>query len=266
MSEKPSVVNAFTKSLSGGNPAGVCLLDTPLPEAEMQRIATEMSLAETAFVERRGGGYSIRWFTPTTEVPLCGHATLASAHLMWERGAVPPDRAIVFQSQSGPLTATRDGGWIALDFPADPPEPAHEPAGLADVLGAQILSVSRARVALIALMDSAEMVRRLDPDIPAIGKLAKAVIVTAASDDPGFDFISRFFGPGYGIPEDPVTGAAHCALAPLWAWRLGKTEMTAYQASARGGTVHVQVREDRVVLGGQAITVSGISDMKRIYR
>jgi PhzF family phenazine biosynthesis protein len=249
------IVNAFTESPDGGNPAGVCLPGSDLPPGEMQRIATEVNLSETAFLRPEGEGWRIRWFTPTTEVPLCGHATLASAHTLWELERVPPEQTIVFQSASGPLTATREGEWIELDFPADPPQSAGTPAGLAEALGAEPLTVSRASVGYLVELDSAERVRCLAPDIRAIERTVGSVCVTAVGDTPEFDFVSRFFAPEHGIDEDPVTGAAHCALAPHWAARLGKDEMMGLQASARGGTVRVRLRGDRVLLGGKALTM-----------
>ncbi|MBN1478104.1 PhzF family phenazine biosynthesis protein [Candidatus Sumerlaeota bacterium] len=251
--QRVHIVNAFTDSPEGGNPAGVCLPEHDLPTGEMQRIAAEVNLSETAFLRPEGEGWRIRWFTPTTEVPLCGHATLASAHTLWELGRVPPDQTIVFQSASGPLTATRDGGWIELDFPSDPPEPAEIPVGLTEALRERPLSVSRAKVGHLVEVESAEKVRCLAPDIRAIDRTVGSVCVTARSDTPEFDFISRFFAPEHGIDEDPVTGAAHCALAPHWAARLGKEEMMGFQASARGGTVRVRLRGDRVLLGGKAL-------------
>jgi PhzF family phenazine biosynthesis protein len=251
--QRVHIVNAFTDHTDGGNPAGVCLPEHDLPPGEMQRIAAEVNLSETAFLRPEGEGWRIRWFTPTTEVPLCGHATLASAHTLWELGRVPRDRTIAFQSASGPLTARRDGEWIELDFPIDPPQPTEAPAGLAEVLGVEPLSVSRAEVGYLVEVESAERVRGLAPDIRAIERVVGSVCVTAPGDTPDFDFVSRFFAPEHGIDEDPVTGAAHCALAPHWAGRLGKSEMMGLQVSARGGTVRVRLRGDRVLLGGKAL-------------
>lgn len=251
------VVNSFTTSPEGGNPAGVCLLDAPLPEQQMQHIAAEMNLSETAFVVPEGAGHRIRWFTPTVEVVLCGHATLASAHVMWETGAVAPDATIRFQSLSGELVAKRAGEWIELDFPSNPPSPTEPSPELEKVLGAEIESLDQSSLGPLALLANAQAVRSLTPDLDALQKLGfKGICITAAGDTAEFDFVSRYFGPGYGIPEDPVTGAAHCVLAPFWAKQLGKAQMTAFQASSRGGTVRVRLEGDRVILGGQALTVN----------
>jgi len=249
-------VDAFADRPFAGNPAAVCLLDGPADAAWMQSVAREMNLSETAFVHPDGDGWRLRWFTPVVEVELCGHATLATAHVLWETGRL--DRAAVarFGTLSGLVTATGREGWIELDFPAFPPQEAAAPAGLADALGAHPTWIGRSRFdALLEVANEAE-VRALAPDFAALAGVAvRGTIVTARSDDPQFDFVSRFFAPGVGVNEDPVTGSAHSALAPYWGRTLGKTEMTGFQASARGGVVRVRVAGERVRIAGQAVTV-----------
>lgn len=248
-------VDAFTSEPFAGNPAGVCVLAAPADAAWMQAVAREMNVSETAFLHPEGDGFRLRWFTPRVEVDLCGHATLASAHVLWETGRLGPPAPARFHTRSGLLTAERRGEWIELDFPAEPPEPASCPAGLAAALGVAARYVGRNR--LYWLVDAADTVRRLAPDFARLGALrdVTAVMVTAPSDDPTFDFVSRFFAPAVGIDEDPATGSAHSCLGPFWGPRLGKTAMVAWQASARGGVVRVRLAGDRVRLGGQAVTV-----------
>src|SRR6266699_380008 len=218
-------VDAFASRPFSGNPAGVCVLPAPRDERWMQDVAAEMNLAETAFLHPENEGYRLRWFTPKVEVALCGHATLASAHVLWEEGHLAADQQARFHTQSGLLTADHAGDWIELDFPATPPAPAAAPPGLKPDLAAR---------------------ERVD---------ARGIIVTSRAATPGFDFVSRFFAPQSGVPEDPVTGSAHCALAPYWCERLHRAELTGYQASPRGGVVRVRLAGDRVMLGGQAVTV-----------
>lgn len=250
-------VDAFTDRPFAGNPAAVCLLPAEREPAWMQLVAREMNLAETAFLLRRAAGFDLRWFTPTAEVDLCGHATLASAHALWEEGQLAPDHMARFQTRSGVLTAERRDGLIWLDFPAMPPVEADAPDGLAAVLGAEPLSVRRTPFDYLVVLETEGQVRALEPDL---GRLARwpvrGVIVTAPSETDRQDFVSRFFAPAFGVPEDPVTGSAHCALGPYWAERLGRRELRGYQASARGGLVHVRVRGERVLLGGHAVTVA----------
>ena len=250
-------VDAFTGEPFGGNPAAVCVLPRPAEPAWMQRVAREMNLSETAFlVGRESGEYDLRWFTPAVEVDLCGHATLASAHVLWEDGHLPRDAAAVFHTRSGRLSAMRRGDWIEMDFPAEPAEPAPVPAGLAEALGAEPVHFGRNRFDCLVEVDSEATVRALDPDIRGLGALpVRGVIVTARSETEEFDFVSRFFAPSAGVDEDPVTGSAHCCLAPYWLGRLGRDAFTACQASARGGVVKVAVAGDRVLLSGQAVTV-----------
>ncbi len=251
-------VDAFTSEPFRGNPAGVCLLREEATAGWMQAVAAEMNLSETAFLLRRAeGDFSIRWFTPTVEVPLCGHATLASAHVLWEDKVVSPTEPIIFHAQDGVLTAAREGDWIRLDFPALPVEESPVPVDLAEALGFEVLSVYRNRFpAFLVELDSEKAVRDLQPDIARLRDAEFNVcIVTARSDSAACDFVSRFFGPGVGIDEDPATGAAHCSLGPFWAERLGKTELVGHQVSKRGGVVKVRVHGDRVDILGQAVTV-----------
>jgi len=249
-------VDAFADRAFRGNPAAVCVLPAARGEPWMQDVAREMNLAETAFLHPENGDYRLRWFTPAVEVALCGHATLASAHVLWEDGYLSGDREARFHTQSGVLTARRAGDWIELDFPATPPAPATAPTGLAAALRAGTRWVGRSKFDYLVELDSEDAVRGLKPDLAALERVdARGVIVTSRATTPGFDFVSRFFAPQSGVPEDPVTGSAHCALAPFWSERLHKTELTGYQASARGGVVRVRLAGDRVVLGGQAITV-----------
>lgn len=249
-------VDAFTGRAFSGNPAAVCLLDETKDDLWMQNVAAEMNLSETAFLEREGEGFNLRWFTPTTEVDLCGHATLASAHILWEEGYLKPDQKASFYTRSGLLTAGRKAEWIDLDFPSEPEEEAIAPPDLVDALGVKPKYVGRNRFDYILEVDSEEAVRNLKPDFSLLAKVeTRGVIVTSRASTGGFDFVSRFFAPRVGINEDPVTGSAHCCLGPFWKSRLNKNEFTAYQASARGGVVRVSVAGDRVHLSGQAITV-----------
>ena len=222
----------------------------------MQQLAAEMNLAETAFVVREADGFGLRWFTPMLEVDLCGHATLASAHVLWTTSVVPDGEAIRFRTKSGVLGAARIHGAIELDFPSEPATPATAPMDLAAVLGAPLLWTGRNRMDYIVEVDNVATLRALSPDMDALSKLkTRGVIVTCSGEGTEYDFLSRFFAPGAGIPEDPVTGSAHCCLAPFWSERLGKREMVGYQASPRGGVVRVRASGDRVQLAGHAVTV-----------
>jgi PhzF family phenazine biosynthesis protein len=246
-------VDAFAREAFRGNPAAVCLVEGNRGDEWMQSVAAEMNLAETAFIERRESGFGLRWFTPTVEVELCGHATLASAHVLWEVGESAPQ--LEFYTRSGRLTAERTEGGIRLDFPADPPTPVGAPPGLEAALGAPPLEVGRGRIFHLVRLADAATVRALTPDFAAIKALDLGVIVTAPGDGES-DFVSRVFVPSFGIDEDPVTGAAHCCLAPYWQQILGRsTPMVGYQASARGGFVGVELSGDRVLLSGPAVTV-----------
>lgn len=249
-------VDAFTDTPFRGNPAAVCVLPDERDAAWMQAVAAEMNLSETAFLLKRADGFGLRWFTPAVEVDLCGHATLASAHVLWEDRHLAREAQARFQTRSGLLTADRRGEWIELDFPVKPATPAAAPPGLAEALGAAPKYVGRNQFDYLVEVDSEDTVRALAPDHTALATLpVRGVIVTSRASTHGFDFVSRFFAPGSGIAEDPVTGSSHCALGPFWGARLGKTQMLAYQASARGGVVRVRLAGERVALGGQAVTV-----------
>jgi len=249
-------VDAFTNRPFAGNPAAVCILPEPRPDAWMRDVAREMNLSETAFLHPENGDYRLRWLTPSVEVDLCGHATVASAHVLWEDGHLPADKQARFQTRSGLLLADRRGEWIELDFPAKVAAAVEAPAGLLAALGVKATSVAKNQFDYLVELASEEEVRAAAPDFTALKKVgARGIIVTARASTAGFDFVSRFFAPGSGIDEDPVTGSSHTALGPYWAARLGKTEFTAYQASARGGVVRVRLNGDRVILGGQAVTV-----------
>lgn len=248
-------IDAFTDRPFAGNPACVVRLERTEPDRAMQGLAAELGLSETAFLLPEGEGWRLRWFTPAVEVNLCGHATLASAWFLTEAGAAPAGRPIRFDTRSGMLIARRDGDQVELDFPARQATPMEPPPGLADALGAWPLGSYQAGEDLLVELASEAEVRRLAPDLPALGRLPhRGVIVTAQAAAPA-DFASRFFGPRVGVPEDPVTGSAHCALAPFWADRTGRTELTGVQLSPRGGTVSVRVDGDRVHLGGRAVTI-----------
>lgn len=250
-------VDAFTDVPFRGNPAAVCLLDGARDDRWMQDVAAEMNLSETAFLLRADDGYSLRWFTPTVEVALCGHATLASAHALWEENILPSSETARFHTKSGLLTATRDGDWIELDFPSTPDTPASPPSALLDALGvSKPVYVGRNQFDYVVEVRSAADIRAMEPNHALLRMLpVRGVCVTSRSDDERYDFVSRFFAPGSGVDEDPVTGSAHCCLTPYWSQRLGKTEMVAFQASQRGGVVRVRLDGDRVKLGGRAITV-----------
>jgi PhzF family phenazine biosynthesis protein len=259
MSFRITQVDAFTNRPFAGNPAAVCLLPSPAEPAWMQSVAREMNLAETAFlIPRRGDdGYDLRWFTPAVEVALCGHATLASAHVLWEDGHLHTGVQARFFTKSGLLTADRRGDWIELDFPNTPVTAAAAPAGLVDALHVQPVFVGRSKFDVFVEVENEGTVRDLAPDLAALARLeARGVIVTSrAAKNASYDFVSRFFAPQSGVPEDPVTGSAHCALTPYWSAKLGKHELSGYQASERGGMVRVRLEGDRVHLSGQAVTV-----------
>lgn len=250
-------VDAFTSKPFTGNPAGVCVLPEERDPAWMQNVAREMNLAETAFLVPGSDGYALRWFTPVVEVDLCGHATLASAHVLWETGTLAPDDTARFYTRSGLLTAVRrPGDWIELDFPATPDEPAAAPPGLVESLGVTPRYVGRSVFDYLVELDSEDAVRALDPDFAVMKKIGgRGVIATSRSADPAFDFVSRYFAPAFGIDEDPVTGSTHCCLAVHWSRRLNRTSFRARQLSARGGELRVDLDGDRVRLGGQAVTV-----------
>jgi predicted PhzF superfamily epimerase YddE/YHI9 len=249
-------VDSFSDRPFRGNPAAVCVLPGPGDEGWMQDVAREMNLSETAFLHREGDGFRIRWFTPTVEVDLCGHATLASAHVLWEDGHLDRSEAALFASRSGPLEARRRGDWIEMDFPAEPEKPTATPPEAERSLGVPISYAGKNRFDLLVEVEDEETVRSVRPDFGIMAQIpVRGVIVTSRASTPGFDFISRFFAPRLGIDEDPVCGSAHCCLGPYWQKKLGKDDLLGYQASARGGVVRVRPWGDRVGLGGQAVTV-----------
>nr|WP_208414332.1 PhzF family phenazine biosynthesis protein [Paenibacillus castaneae] len=253
------MVDAFTNIKFKGNPAAVCLLDAPQEEEWMQQVAAEMNQSETAFVSPGSEGYDLRWFTPTVEMDLCGHATLASAHVLWETGRLDRGEAARFITKSGLLTCSLSGDWIDMDFPSETAEAAIAPEELVQGLGLIPRYVGRNRMDYLVEVDSEDTVRSLRPDYGMLARIpARGVIITSrASRAEAYDFVSRAFYPGTGIDEDPVTGSAHCALAPYWAKRLRRDELTGYQASKRGGIVKVKVKAagERVQLSGQAVTI-----------
>ena len=250
-------VDAFTDRPFRGNPAGVCLLERPADAAWMQDVAAEMNLSETAFLVPRADGFDLRWFTPACEVDLCGHATLAAAHALWEIRRLAADQPARFHTASGPLTVRRLGdGALEMDFPAEPAEAAAVPPGLLEALGTQAVFVGRNRIDHLVEVAEAQTLRRLAPDMARLKRVEiRGVIVTARSDEPTYDFLSRFFGPQVGVDEDPVTGSAHCCLAPYWGAKLGKAELVGHQVSRRGGVVGVKPRGNRVLISGRAVTV-----------
>lgn len=256
MGQQICVVDAFTDGPFSGNPAAVCVMEQPADEAWMQHVAAEMNLSETAFLNPIDGGYRLRWFTPSVEVDLCGHATLASAHVLFEQGRLKEDETARFETRSGLLTVSHGAGLLDMDFPASVVEACAVPQGLLEALGVPAHAVYRTQFDYLVDVDSEADVRRVQPDFARLRRLdIRGVMVTAPAAQPGFDFVSRFFAPGAGIDEDPVTGSAHCALGPFWGARLGKDQMVARQVSRRGGTVRVRLDGDRVKLGGNAVTV-----------
>jgi PhzF family phenazine biosynthesis protein len=249
-------VDAFTDRIFSGNPAAVCILAGARDEIWMQDVAREMNLSETAFLLREGDGYRLRWFTPVVEVDLCGHATLASAHTLYETGSVGEREKVRFHTRSGVLTAKRSGGWIELNFPSEEDANSKAPDDLVKALGIRPKYVGQNRFDYIVEAESEDIITRMKPDYSLLAQVTtRGVIVTSRSDSANYDFVSRFFAPAVGINEDPVTGSAHCCLGPFWKKRLHKDEFTAYQASERGGVVKVRLEGDRVFLSGQAVTV-----------
>ena len=253
-----TTVDAFASHPFSGNPAAVCVLDAPAPDDWMRALAAEMNLSETAFLVPTGDAFALRWFTPSVEVDLCGHATLASAHLLYESGRVAAGEEARFDTRSGRLVVTmEEPGRYTMDFPATPPVASAAPDGFIDAIGVTPVWTGQSRFDLFAELESEGAVRALDPDPGAVAALgARGIVLTARADETSpYDVVSRFFAPGSGVPEDPVTGSAHCAIGPYWSGRLGTDQLACYQASARGGRVGVRVLDDRVVLTGQAITV-----------
>ena len=250
-------VDAFTDKPFSGNPAAVCILPAWKEASWLQAVAAEMNLSETAFLVKNPDGFDLRWFTPKVEVDLCGHATLASAHVLWHLGLVGALEQIRFSTKSGILKATLTGDSIELDFPLKPEQPTEPPTGLLEALGVQARYVGRSQFDFLVEAESEAVLRQMTPDFKRLATVqVRGIIVTSRSADPRFDFVSRFFAPAAGIDEDPVTGSAHCCLASYWGKKLGKTEFTAYQASARGGVVKVRVQGDRAILGGRAVIVA----------
>ena len=248
-------VDAFTDRPFAGNPAAVCILPGLRDDTWLQAVAGEMNLSETAFLTKEADGFRLRWFTPKVEVALCGHATLASAHVLWQEGLARPDETIRFHTLSGILTASQKGEEIELDFPLEPDTAIDPPANLANALGVPLKYVGKNRFDFLVEVDSAATVRSMTPDFKLLATVTnRGVIVTALYDWP-YDFVSRFFAPAAGIDEDPVTGSAHCCLGAYWRRQLGKNEFLAFQASARRGVVRVRVDDKRAYLGGKAVTV-----------
>ncbi len=252
-------VDAFTNRPFKGNPAGVCLVQEAVDDRWMQQVASEMNLSETAFVLPRGSKFQLRWFTPTVEVDLCGHATLAAAHVLWETGVLEKDQTVYFDTRSGMLSAEWSKGWIEMDFPAAPAVAVDPPPDLLDAIGREPVFVGQSRFDYLVELPSEEDVRSLTVEYDLLKNVAtRGVIVTSRSENIAYDFVSRFFAPAVGVNEDPVTGSAHCTLGPYWGKILGKAELTAYQASVRGGTIKLRCGEQRVILRGQAVTVMRI--------
>jgi PhzF family phenazine biosynthesis protein len=249
-------VDAFTDRPFRGNPAAVCLLPAWREDRWLQAVAGEMNLSETAFLVRNTDGFGLRWLTPTVEVDLCGHATLASAHILWQEG-LALGHEIRFSTRSGVLKAIRQGDAIELDFPLKPEAETEAPPGLLEALGTTARYVGKNQFDYLVEVESEAALRGIAPDFRRLAAVpVRGIIVTSKAADPRFDFVSRFFAPASGVDEDPVTGSAHCCLADFWRKRLGKTEFVAFQASARGGVVMVRVVKGRAFLGGKATTVA----------
>jgi PhzF family phenazine biosynthesis protein len=248
-------VDAFTDRPFGGNPAGVCILETAKDDKWMQHVAAEMNHPETAFLLKASDGYMLRWFTPKTEVDLCGHATLASAHVLWEQGLTSAPE-IRFHTKRSLLKAKKHGLWIEMDFPAEPDEETDAPKYMRESLGVPIKYIGRNRIDYIVEVEDEQTVKNLKPDLVLMKSITtRGVLVTAKADDEDTDFVSRCFFPAIGIDEDPVTGSAHCCLGPYWAQKLGKTQLSARQISERGGELRLKVTGERVLIYGQAVTV-----------
>lgn len=250
-------VDAFTDAPYSGNPAVVCPLDGPADETWMQAVAAEMNVSETAFFYPTDDGFNLRWFTPTVEMPLCGHATLASAHILRELGIVQVGESAGFQTASGLLTVALGNDLVHMDFPSVIAEPTEVPAALLDGLGTPVIQAGWCRLGYMAELENESAVCALTPDLVRLGELPGSVIyVTASAHRDSIDYVCRVFGPKVGIAEDPVTGGAQCTLGPYWAAKLGKDSLSGYQCSKRGGSYHVRVGDDRVIISGQAVTTS----------
>lgn len=249
-------VDVFTDKPFSGNPAAVCILTQEQSERWMQNVAREMNLSETSFLLRQGDDFNLRWFTPAVEIDLCGHATLASAHILWEEGYLKPDEEARFHTRSGLLIAKRKDGWVELDFPIERENKTSYPPELPEALGITPKYVGKNRFDYLVEVDSEETVRKIKPDFAILETIPmRGVMVTSIAKSPGYDFVSRFFAPMSGVNEDPVTGSSHCCLGPFWQNRLNRDKFIAYQASERGGILRVCVGEDRVYISGQAVTV-----------
>lgn len=249
-------VDAFTDKPFAGNPAAVCILPAPRDDAWMRDVAREMNLSETAFLLRQDDGYNLRWFTSAVEVRLCGHATLASAHILWQEKCVASNQQIRFHTLSGLLTADRKGDWIELNFPTTPEEKEAVPPEIIQALGVTPRYTCKSGIRYMVEVESEEIVRAAQPNFEKLRALpGRGLVLTSRAVSPEFDFVSRYFAPWVGINEDPVTGSSHCSLAPYWSKRLGKNELTARQVSARGGTLRLRLEGDRVCISGQAVTV-----------
>jgi len=249
-------VDAFTGEAYAGNPAAICVMPGPADEDWMRKVAREMNLSETAFLYPIEGGYHLRWLTPKAEVDLCGHATLATAHFLFEDSREPDDRPIRFQTRSGWVSASRNGSWIVLDFPANPPREAQPPEGLVEALGVEPVYTGVYPKAYLVQVEDDSIVRKLQPDFRLLESLPSPKTCVTAPDSTGpADFVSSLFAPALGIPEDPVNGNSHTALTPYWSGELGKRELLAHQVSERGGVLKLKFRDDRVNIAGQAVTV-----------
>lgn len=258
MKQTITQVDAFTNTQFTGNPAAVCILASPQSEEWMQKVAQEMNLSETAFLVKQDDGFNLRWFTPMVEVPLCGHATLASAHVLWSDGHLLPDEVARFYTKSGVLIAKLQINWIELDFPVNHSQPIEAPAELSQILGVPYKSVYQNSLGYLVEVESEELVREMQPNFQQMKTLpvSKVIVTSIAKSGSEYDFVSRFFAPDVGIDEDPVTGSAHCCLAPFWRNKLQKDKFLAYQASSRGGVVKVHYPgESHVFIAGQAVTV-----------
>lgn len=252
-------VDAFTPVPFRGNPAAVLILEKPVSDSFMQLVAAEMNLSETAFVQVKDGPFGLRWFTPRAEVDLCGHATLASAHVLWETGRVDPADPIRFDTLSGTLEVTRTRDRLEMDFPSEPAEAIAITEAVRAAVSADVVEAGMNRLDYLVVLQSEEAVRNLQPDLDAVARLgSRGMIVTAGAHGSDYDFVSRYFAPQFGIPEDPVTGSTHCCLGPYWGHRLGRNDLTGFQASARGGFVFVTNRGDRVTIGGHAVSTARI--------
>lgn len=251
------LVDAFAERAFAGNPAAVMILTDPIPDDLMQGIASEINLSETAFVRKQGDVYTLRWFSPTTEIDLCGHATLAAAHVLWEEGVLHQNQTVTFDTKSGILTARKADDHITMDFPLETPWATPCPQELRDALNIDPIYIGRNRFDYLVEVESEAVVKNTAPDLNACRKIdCRGIIITSRSENGCYDFISRFFAPRAGIPEDPVTGSAHCALGPYWSRKTGKSKLIGYQASGRGGIVKVCVTDDKAILGGKALTVA----------